>query len=525
MNTWHDHVFFGLHFDLHANEQDTELGAQATYKHIRAELEKVKPDFVQYDCKGVPGYAGYPTQVGVPSPGVVKDALKVWRKVTRDMGIPLSVHYCGLWDDLQWQRHPEWAAHKPDGTRYGDGPFDGLHAHPLGVDSPYAEQVLIPQLLEVIDEYDVDGVWVDADAWVAVPDWSEATCRLFVEEKAFEVPGQTSDISIPFKPADPNWSEYLAFSRRRYAAYLSRYADALHARKPGFAVCANWAYSARMPEEIDTPVDYLSGDYTWTFAADSVALEARVFESRGLPWDLMGWGFTTAGPMTSAQWTTRSAEELQMEGALVMSNGGAFWIYDVPVRNGRLVDWHMDTFAAVGRFLRARQSVFQGTVSAAHVALLHSQSHFYANGHLNGPGPLHHTEQPLRTITGALQLLLQNHYHTDVLNEDTLMRRVDEYAVVVVAEQTHLPQTLKDALLAWVRRGGHLLVTGSHIVQDWGNVLGVQAQGEPGHAEVYVPADQGTVPIFSEWQHVTLAGAKALAPLLKTQEVGTRPIV
>ena len=35
---------------------------------------------------------------------------------------------------------------------------------------------------------------------------------------------------------------------------------------------------------MNTPVDYLSGDYTWTFAAETVALEAKVFDSRGLPW-------------------------------------------------------------------------------------------------------------------------------------------------------------------------------------------------------------------------------------------------
>jgi hypothetical protein len=431
------------------------------------------------------------------------------------------VHYCGLWDDLRWQRHPDWAARRPDGLRYGDAQFDGWHAHPMSVDGPYGEQVLIAQLLEVIDQYDVDGVWVDADAWVTVPDWSETTQQLFLEEMRAQMSdfSEKSDISVPLEPGDPYWDAYLAFNRRRYAAYLTRYADALHARKPGFAVCSNWAYSARMPDEIDTPVDYLSGDYTWTFAADSVALEARVFDSRGIPWDLMGWGFTTSGPMSAARWTTRSAPELQMEGALVMSNGGAFWIYDTPVRNGRLVDWHMDEFAEVADFLRARQSAFQGTQSAPHVALLHSQSHFYANSNLKGPGPLHYAETPMRTLTGALQLLLQNHYHADVLNEETLARRLDEYPVVVVAEQTRLPQALRDALLAWVKRGGRLLLTGAHVARDYGDALGVVPDGDPQSQEWYVPADGGAVPLFGEWQRVKLAGAKALAPLLKTQEV------
>ncbi len=83
-------------------------------------------------------------------------------------------------------------------------------------------------------------------------------------------------------------------------------------------------------------------------------------DSRGLPWDLMAWGFTTSGSMSKAKWTTKSAAHLKVEGALVAANGGAFQIYDTPVRSGRVVDWHMDVFAEVGRFLRERQAVCQG---------------------------------------------------------------------------------------------------------------------------------------------------------------------
>jgi len=39
---------------------------------------------VQYDCVGVPGYSGYPTKIGWPAPGIVKDSLAVWRQVTRE---------------------------------------------------------------------------------------------------------------------------------------------------------------------------------------------------------------------------------------------------------------------------------------------------------------------------------------------------------------------------------------------------------------------------------------------------------
>ncbi len=521
--TWHDHVFFGLHFDLHPSATDTSLGADTTYAHIRAELEKVKPDFVQYDCKGHPGYTGYPTKIGVTSPGVVKDALKIWRRVTRDMGIPLSVHYSGVWDGVQWERHPEWARLRSDGRRFGepDGPemAPGFAPQPMAADSLYDDVLLIPQLKEVIDLHDIDGVWVDGECWAAAPDWSARTRQLFTEA--------TGIADIPVRPEDAHWHDYMRFNRERFVAHLRRYAGALHNYKAGFAVCSNWAYTVRMPDDVDAPLDYLSGDFTWAFGLQSAELEAKFMDSRGLPWDLMAWGFTTAGAMRDAQWTAKTAPHLQMEGVTVAANGGAFWIYDQPTRSGRLVGWHMDTFAEVAKFMRVRQHVCQNTTSEPHVALLHSQSHFYANNHPENTSSVYHTGTPAVTLTGALQLLLDNGFHADVVNESTLLRNMSRYPVIAIMEQTHLPEALREAVLDWVKQGGKLLLTGAHVTQDWGKATGVKLAGDPIEGAAYVPAThpgagegiQGSVPMFGRWQPVRCTRATILSPLLKTPEL------
>lgn len=89
-------AFFGMHFDLHPSAGDTVLGADTTEANVAELLDRVKPDYVQYDCKGHAGYAGYPTKIGSPSPGIVQDALAIWRKVTADRSIGLYVHYSGV---------------------------------------------------------------------------------------------------------------------------------------------------------------------------------------------------------------------------------------------------------------------------------------------------------------------------------------------------------------------------------------------------------------------------------------------
>ncbi|MFN2396944.1 MAG: hypothetical protein ABR597_14790 [Bacteroidales bacterium] len=56
--------FFGVHFDLHASEDITDAGKTLTAGMIDTFLTKVKPDYIQVDCKGHPGISSYPTKVG-----------------------------------------------------------------------------------------------------------------------------------------------------------------------------------------------------------------------------------------------------------------------------------------------------------------------------------------------------------------------------------------------------------------------------------------------------------------------------
>ena len=113
---WHDDVFFGIHYDLHAKVTDTELGRELTPEHLRQRLELVRPDWIQCDCKGHAGYTSWPTAVGSPAPGIVQDALRLHRDVTRELGIKLGMHYSGVWDTRAVELHPEWACVGADGT-------------------------------------------------------------------------------------------------------------------------------------------------------------------------------------------------------------------------------------------------------------------------------------------------------------------------------------------------------------------------------------------------------------------------
>ena len=270
---WHQSVFFGLHYDLHAKGWDTELGTAVTHEMLRSAWEKVKPDWVQCDCKGHEGYTSYPTKVGTASPGIVRDALRIHREVTQELGIPLVMHYSGIWDGAAMVRHPEWARVNADGRP------DRLCACPR---SGYLTELLVPQMIELIDEYDVAGFWVEGDIWATRPCYCQRCRSEFADEYV-----ATHFAKPPRRPEDAGWHEWLTFQRRSYDDYVRFYVEAVHRRKSNCLVCTNWLYSVRHPDPPTLPGDFLSGDFSHTWGLERAVAEARFLDGRGMTWDLM----------------------------------------------------------------------------------------------------------------------------------------------------------------------------------------------------------------------------------------------
>lgn len=90
--------FFGLHFDLHASEDIINAGETLTPMMVDSFLTKVRPDFIQIDCKGHPGISSYPTKMGFHVKGFEKDPLRLFREVTEKNKVALFTHFSGVWD-------------------------------------------------------------------------------------------------------------------------------------------------------------------------------------------------------------------------------------------------------------------------------------------------------------------------------------------------------------------------------------------------------------------------------------------
>lgn len=502
---WHIGKYFGLHYDLHASAKDTELGAALTHEHLREELEKVRPDWVQCDCKGHPGYTSWPTEVGSTSSGVVRDALRIHRDVTREMGIPLVMHYSGVWDRRAMELHPEWAVEDAEGNRPAvSGRLDSS-ACPL---SGYREELMIPQMLEIIDKYDVDGFWVDGECWASLPCYCKL-CRT-------EFTKRTSILNPPTDQDEPNWGVWLDFHRSLFEEHVQKYAAAVHAKKPSCTVCSNWMYTVGHPSEVNAEIDYVSGDFSPCWGTEFSMMEGRFIASRGLSWDLMAWAFLSLEPNHTG-WTFKPAAHLCQEVSSIIALGGAVSIYNTPQRSGHLTNWHQDILGDVARFARARQKWCQNTEPMPQAAILHCAAHTYANS----PGQMTPVGGDVSApLLGALHVLLENHISAEILSEPALLKRINDYKLIVIPEQTLVSDEFKAELKNYCEEGGRVLITGTNAPQDFGDILGVKPNGDPVEGHYYLEVGKEATTLKGPRQPVELEGAEILRYAMSQQEPG-----
>ena len=478
--------YFGLHFDLHPNETDTALGRDVTEAMIENILAVAKPDFVQYDSKGHPGWLGWPSKVGPSAPGIVKDSLAIWRRVTARRGVALYIHFSGVWDSEAVKRHPEWARLDSEGKP---------DPNQTSTYSPYVDQLMIPQLREAATKYDLDGAWIDGECWATKPDYRQ--------------PG------LPKSSKDPGWLDFLENNRERFRQQVRHYLEELHRTNPKFQIASNWLYSTFVPEPPTLPVDFLSGDYLGNAAISTARLEARYLAQNGRPWDLMAWGFQQAQTANIGH-IHKPAIQLQQESSVVLAQSGGFQIYYVPTRAGFFDNAHVETMGAVGRFCRVRQKVSQKTESIPQIGVVFSKASLYntANKLFGGWGK---ASDPAR---GCLDALLACNWSVDILPDWKLSKIVAQYPVVVLPDWADPGVATAKTLIAYAKAGGRLLVCGARNAALFASEAGVTLVGEPREQPAFLkgPVLANTTGL---WQDIEPTTATVLAS--RYSELDSRP--
>jgi len=471
--------FFGLHFDFHAKPKEDgdiiPVGSTTDERMIQHIIDVTNPDYIQIDCKGHPGWSSYPTKAGNPYPEIEKDTLRIWRDVTRKNGVALYMHYSGVVDVYQCEAHPEWKRVGMDNDCTPEWIPDGI----TSTFSPYVDEILIPQLLELAGEYQVDGVWIDGECWGTQIDYSDRAMALFIEKTGIDI-----SANPPRKQGDPNWQEFSDFCREQFRKYMRRYTDTVHEAYPEFQIASNWAFSSKMPELVSVDVDFLSGDYLWADSVNSARYEGRCLASQGKPWDLMAWGFRWRHG-DEMERCPKHPVQLKQEAAVVLALGGGFQSYYPQKKDGSMHLWQIDLMGEVAEFCRERESYCHKSEFVPQIAVLNSTYDRYKRSR-----SLFQCEGEDQALQGIVQLLCESNQSFEIVSEHSLMHKLDKYPVVVIPETYFLEEATKSALLSYAEKGGSLLLVGTAPFEIFKNKLGKSASQTFG--EFLISADNKT---------------------------------
>lgn len=455
--------FFGLHFDFHASYEDAEIGKNLSKGMIDSLLVMAKPDYIQVDCKGHPGYSSYPTQVGSQTGGYVRDPLKLIREVTSSHEVAMYVHYSGVWDRRAIELHPEWA--RVDAK--GNPDINETSRH-----SDYVDSLMLPQLKELARDYKVDGAWIDGECWGTNLDYSPAAIEDFQK--------QTGIDPVPRSSADTGYYEWKEFTRKKFRDHMAYYVDAMHQFSPGFQITSNWAYTGFMPEPVTTNIDFISGDLAAQSSVYSAAFEARCIAHQGKPWDLMGWSF--AFNRKTGFRSPKSTIQICQEAAQVLAMGGGFQLYYNQNRDASFQTWAYPSMQEISEFCRERKAYCFQNTQIPQVALLYSSVSFIKDGERI----YSYSDGIADELKGTLMMLMDQQYSVDIVMEHHLKGDMKKYPVIVIPGWGSLADEFKSELLEYTKNGGSIVLIGPSTLTLFKDDLGIDIKNTMPDEAIYL---------------------------------------
>lgn len=438
---------------------------------------------VSLEAKCALGWSYYPTAYGVVHPklsqpdGAVLDYFGDRTRVVTENNGQVIAYYCVGMEGPLFHDHPDWRWHTAASWDQAQGEFR-LPPHAentwelTSLFSPYVDEVLLPQLAEIVERYPVSVMWLDiyyADR--GHPDYNPHARKQFRTEMGREL--------LPLAQ-DPDLPATMAYFRRAGRRVRRRIVDAIHeaGRRVGrdVQVAINWLHSGVRPpiRAMDEPVDIdlLSCDVVQEMCGNvyELGLQARFFASLGLPSDVTSTNFRWWG-----EWDMKPPDVLKREAAITLANGSTYYIYECAYSHGRFEPGRIERLRRLADWVEERGQVFRRTGKAraaqpcADVTLLVSSQSYASTPHE------HWLREGFESLEGASRLLQSSACSYCVCDEAGLAGCLALSRLVVLPHVFTIDEASAALICSWVEGGGKLLVAGP-MPPQLGLLLGVHTE-------------------------------------------------
>ncbi len=489
-NNWIKDRFRKVHLDFHTPPW-VKVGEDFNKEEFGRILKEANINVVPIFAKCHFGMSYYNTKVGKRHPGLGFDLLGEMVDACHSNDIKVMAYYSAVWDNNVGESHPGWQQVNKDKV-----PQDAGFWKSICINSPYVNEVLHPQVREVVQGYDVDGMWFDI--------------VLFMQEACF---CQYCLELMKKEGINPDDKEaHALFNQVARQNFLKETTGLIKSLKSDCQVTYNNLVKIGSRESID----YLD-----------------IFEIESLP---HGWGllyyplysrhirklnkpFNGITARFHKSWgdfgSLKSPAQLKYETATMLAQGGMCSIGDQLSYRGKL---EKNTYKVIGEvydFIKKREKWCIGQRSVPYIAIL-ADKEYGTPGIAGGK----------TSLWGATKALIESHYHFDIIDEEI---EFGDYKAIVLPGNHGLSDEAIEKLKKYVLNGGRLVASDSAGVDskggdfNLGDLFGLRYKGEFPYSLDYVRILDGSIKenlpsmdmvVYGKSVEVELKGAHVLAEIV-----------
>ncbi|MBO9609275.1 MAG: family 10 glycosylhydrolase [Paenibacillaceae bacterium] len=478
-----------VHVDFHMPEFPQDAIKRFDAQSFVGQFVRANVNVIGVFTKCHFGNAFYDNTVGHKHSGLEGDFFGEVLAEAKKHDIKVIAYYSLGTDARAVADNPDWYQIDEHGkTRGADGTVWELPC----INSPYREELVLPQIKEITAKYDMDGYLLD------IPYLHNHYCFCTYCKKKF---AEEYGRALTPELLETDRELVVRFGIASAARCMQEISAAVKRIRPRVQINCNGAWRMGEPAAVNATSDYglWESQPSATGSFYNHSIRARFARTLDVPVQIMTVRFTEGWGLMSC----KTAEQLKYEFATIMANGGIVNIGDQVLPDGTLQEGVYDIIGEAFAFVAEREPYCIRAESVREVALI-----------ANNTGNWYHDKDDAATF-GAAKMLLEGHHQFDIYYNDQFPD-LTGYRVVVLPETVALGEAAASRVAAFVEAGGLLLAAGAATYSRERNnfllrdVLGVDYLDRSPYGSGYLTIND------SFWQGIARIPQLVEAPFVKT---------
>ena len=296
-----------IHLDFHTPEFPPDCFKEFDADYAADTFAKSDVQAVKVFAKGHYGNSFYNTKIGHKHRRLKGDYLAEMTAALHKRKIKVMAYYSVCFDQYTAEQHPDWTQENAQGKKGGWKTWDCLC-----LNSPYPGKIILPQIEEIVKNYNVDGIWLDIVSFAQ----GSLYCLCPWCRKKFR--GRYNR-SLTKKNVVTQLKAFEEFKLESEAEFIKNTRAVIDRYKPGLAFTYNHALYFDSLPEADSAVSFGAQEvhphntiYSPEITAAALRTTAKPFECISTSFHF-GWG----------EWTNKTTEQMQYECASIIYSAAA----------------------------------------------------------------------------------------------------------------------------------------------------------------------------------------------------------